>query len=88
MQRSVIRGIHAKPYPGFHYIPSGLRVLWGPNQSGLRADSRFKDILRDLALVDYWHSTGNWGTSANRLAPRISSVVDITKAQSERLLPP
>lgn len=28
---------------------------------GLRADSRFKDILRDLGLVDYWRSTGNWG---------------------------
>jgi TolB-like protein len=35
--------------------------LWDPYETGLRSDVRFKDIVRDLGLVDYWRSSGNWG---------------------------
>ncbi len=28
---------------------------------GLRADPRFKEIVRDVGLVDYWRASGNWG---------------------------
>jgi TolB-like protein/tetratricopeptide (TPR) repeat protein len=38
-----------------------MPYLWLPNRTGLRADPRFKDIVRDLGLVDYWRTTGNWG---------------------------
>ncbi|MEP7314917.1 MAG: TIR domain-containing protein [Pseudomonadota bacterium] len=35
--------------------------LWWPFHSTLRADPRFKEILRDLGLVDYFRTSGNWG---------------------------
>ncbi len=35
--------------------------LWLPSESNVRADARFKDIVRELGLVDYWRTTGNWG---------------------------
>jgi hypothetical protein len=36
-------------------------LLWNPYETGIRADPRFKDILRDLGLVDYFRKSGNWG---------------------------
>jgi TolB-like protein len=36
-------------------------MLWWPFETGLRADPRFKEIVRDLKLVDYWRATGSWG---------------------------
>jgi tetratricopeptide (TPR) repeat protein len=36
-------------------------MLWWPFETDLRSDPRFKEIVRDLRLVDYWRSTGNWG---------------------------
>jgi TolB-like protein len=38
-----------------------VATLWEPYWSGLRADPRFKDIVRDLKIADYWRSSGNWG---------------------------
>jgi hypothetical protein len=38
-----------------------LLQLWLPSESNVRADPRFKDIVRELGLVDYWRTTGNWG---------------------------
>jgi tetratricopeptide (TPR) repeat protein len=35
--------------------------LWDHYVTNLRADPRFKDIVRELGLVDYWRSSGNWG---------------------------
>ncbi len=36
-------------------------ILWYPYKTGLRTDPRFKDIVREIGLVDYWRKTGNWG---------------------------
>jgi hypothetical protein len=35
--------------------------LWFPIYESMRSDPRFKKILRDLGLVDYWRTSGNWG---------------------------
>jgi TolB-like protein len=39
----------------FHYI------AWWPYETQLRSDPRFKQIVRDLKLDEYWRSSGNWG---------------------------
>lgn len=36
-------------------------LLWCPYKSGLRGELRFKQLLREIGLVDYWRATGNWG---------------------------
>jgi TolB-like protein len=38
-----------------------LELLWFPYETGLRTDSRFKDLLRDLGLAEYFRASGNWG---------------------------
>ncbi len=35
--------------------------LWWPYSTNLRADPRFKDIVREIGMVDYWRRSGNWG---------------------------
>jgi TolB-like protein len=37
------------------------RTMWLPELAEARRDPRFKDILRDLGLYDYWRASGNWG---------------------------
>jgi TolB-like protein len=41
----------------------GLLVneLWFPDMAGVRRTDDFKELVRDLGLVDYWRATGNWG---------------------------
>ena len=36
-------------------------VLWIGVMKHVRGDPRFKDLVRDLGLVDYWRKTGAWG---------------------------
>jgi len=54
----------------FAYVDSGLmpqRFLWLPAMAAVRKDARFKDILRDLGLYDYWRKSGKWGDFARPL---------------------
>ena len=41
-----------------------LEGLWWPYKTGLRIDPRFKSIVRDVRLYDYWRATGHWGDFA------------------------
>jgi adenylate cyclase len=40
------------------------RYLWMPVLGAARRDPRFKQIVRDLGLVDYWRRSGKWGDFA------------------------
>jgi TolB-like protein len=35
--------------------------LWRPLFRDVRGNPRFKTLVRDVGLVDYWRATGNWG---------------------------
>ena len=37
-----------------------LQMLWAPALSDVRADPRFKTLVRDLGLYDLWRTTGEW----------------------------
>jgi tetratricopeptide (TPR) repeat protein len=39
---------------------SSFIVLWYPFETGLRADPRFKELLRQLGLAQYYRSSGKW----------------------------
>ena len=47
---------------------TNIGMLWRPMRNPLRADPRFKDIVRDLGLVDYFRASGNWGDFCRPLA--------------------
>jgi TolB-like protein len=40
---------------------TNVGMIWRPYRNPLRNDSRFKDILRDIGLVEYFHRSGNYG---------------------------
>jgi TolB-like protein/Tfp pilus assembly protein PilF len=42
-----------------HYFV--IPALWTTGEPGLHTDPKFKQIVRDMGLVDYWRSSGNWG---------------------------
>jgi len=41
-----------------------MRGLWSPELREARQDPRFKDIVRELGIYDYWRASGNWGDFA------------------------
>jgi TolB-like protein len=36
-------------------------VIWQPAKKPMRRLPEFKDLVRELGLVDYWRTSGNWG---------------------------
>jgi TolB-like protein len=44
-----------------------LLEIWHPIFAGLRTDSRFKALVVDIGLYDYWRKSGNWGDFARAL---------------------
>ena len=50
------------------YGGTNIGMIWRPFPNPLRADPRFKDIVRDLGLVDYFRASGNWGDFCRPLA--------------------
>ncbi len=41
-----------------------IYLIWRPVRSGLRADPRFREIVRDLGIYDYWRASGEWSDFA------------------------
>lgn len=41
--------------------PGQVWAIWRPIAKAVRRQPGFKELVRDLGLVDYWRSTGNWG---------------------------
>ena len=50
------RGISKTTFDQF-----SLTSLWYPYATGLRSDPRFKEIVRERGMVDYWRASGEWG---------------------------
>jgi hypothetical protein len=49
---------------------TNLEGLWWPVETNLRTDPRFKELVREIGLVDYWRTTGKWGDFARPLGER------------------
>ncbi|HXZ66958.1 MAG TPA: hypothetical protein VEH07_00045, partial [Alphaproteobacteria bacterium] len=45
-----------------------IQVLWHPIYAEARKDARFKAIVRDLGLYDYWRKTGKWSEHCHPLS--------------------
>jgi adenylate cyclase len=41
--------------------PDMIWQIWRPIQKGMRQLPGFKDLVRELGLVDYWRKSGKWG---------------------------
>jgi hypothetical protein len=41
-----------------------LPDIWQPVLADVRRDPRFKPIVRDVGLYDYWRASGKWGDFA------------------------
>jgi hypothetical protein len=37
-----------------------LAFVWGSTSPAMRADPRFKQMLRDVGLIDFFRATGKW----------------------------
>ena len=37
------------------------RDMWSPVFRAMRSEPRFKQLLRDMGVVDYWRATADWG---------------------------
>jgi hypothetical protein len=38
-----------------------IMFIWKPYVTGLRSDARFRQMLRDLGLANYYRASSNWG---------------------------
>ncbi|HSG33229.1 MAG TPA: TIR domain-containing protein [Sphingomonadaceae bacterium] len=54
---TALRNAYVERHPAFGI----LLYLWWPVMREAHLDPRFKDILRDMGLYDYWRKTGKWG---------------------------
>jgi adenylate cyclase len=52
--------LHAAHKPPYVDV-SLLGALWRPIERDVRRLPAFKNLVRELGLVDYWQATGNWG---------------------------
>jgi adenylate cyclase len=41
-----------------------VNILWWPDMASVRRLPGFKELVRDIGLVDYWRTTGKWGDFA------------------------
>jgi len=49
------------------YVDLGLTaglLKWQPNFAATRQDARFKQLMRDLGIYEYWRKSGKWGDFA------------------------
>ena len=53
-----------------------FQQVWYPYEGNLRADPRFKALLRDLGLVDYYRKSGHWPDYCKPIGRTISSATD------------
>jgi TolB-like protein len=44
-------------------------ILWWQFKTGLRSDPRFKQIVTDAGLTDYWRTSGKWGDYCKAVGP-------------------
>lgn len=51
------------------YVGGELDIfaIWRPIEKDMRRLPGFKETLRDIGLVDYWRSTGNWNDFCRRV---------------------
>jgi TolB-like protein len=43
---------------------AGVHGLWEPGLAALRNDPRFKALVREIGLADYWRRSGHWADDA------------------------
>ena len=44
-----------------------VQQIWQPVFGSMRADPRFKAIVRDTGIYDAWRATGQWGDRCSPL---------------------
>ena len=49
-------------------LKGAVNILWWAYTDGLRTDPRFKQIIRDTGLVEFWRSSNQWGDYCRPLA--------------------
>jgi TolB-like protein len=55
-----LQGLESMSRQGFSFETYALS-MWTPVFRVVRGEPRFKQLLRDMGLVDYWRASGDWG---------------------------
>jgi hypothetical protein len=58
---TTLRGLRNSAFLELDERSPWLPLLWFQFQTPVRTEPRFKEMVRDLGLVDYWRTSGNWG---------------------------